>query len=356
MVTNASEGFQRIPTHNFLSSFDQESNDIEDQRHRVVESLSKPNSKLATQSITPISTATALQEATSRVSTTFQSVFNPSTPEHYGAATQIMQTSSQSVEESTTLFLQQRGLFHLNKNEFALAISFFQQGIRVNTLSAPENRASDETIAFLFALLGRALEKSDDLDGAISAWREGLNFANGQQDIQSALYTFLGNAHYQRGEFQMTLCAYRSALFVMTSPSATQTLNQISTYVQTMQVSPLMEENAMALLKDGVKYCDKRDFKKAIAILRLSLLNQSVNPQCRVSDQTNALLHFWLGHALLQSKHFDEAVSTWQKGLAYKNAIPDTLSNLHSVLGHAYSQKNEIHMAIGYFRLALRIL
>lgn len=296
------------------------------------------------------------QEDVSELRSAFQRALNLSTNDEAQSqmalnGIQTLQASPQNLKDNVTT-LMENGIIHFNNGEFAIAIHFFQQGL-LNTQLSPENRfASDGTNALLYFFLGSALEKIDDLDGSINAWQTGLNFANGHWDIQSALYTFLGNAHYQKNEFQFALCAYRNAFLIIPKPSDAERLNQISTCAQIMQESPRMEENILALLQDGLKYYENRQFDKTITFFRQGLYNQSANPQYPVSDQTNALLYFNLGHALLQNKHLDEAIATWQKGITYKNATPETLSNLHAALGHTYSQKNEIHTAIGYFQLA----
>jgi tetratricopeptide (TPR) repeat protein len=117
---------------------------------------------------------------------------------------------------------------------------------------------------------------------------------------------------------------------------------------------PTIEDTALSLLQTGKEllYVDGK-YDNAIYAFRLAIRNNTLDPDFRASDETNALLHYHMGMSYQMLDKLTEANSAYNAALDFKNATAATRAMIYGALADLHLLKGEIELALFAYKNAL---
>ena len=117
---------------------------------------------------------------------------------------------------------------------------------------------------------------------------------------------------------------------------------------------PTIEDTALSLLKTGQEllYVDHK-YADAIYAFRLAITNNTLDPDFRASDETNALLHYYMGIAYQMLDKVAEADLAYTAALEFENATAATRAMLYGALAGVHLLKGEMELAFYAYKNAL---
>ena len=123
---------------------------------------------------------------------------------------------------------------------------------------------------------------------------------------------------------------------------------------QQVKDSNSIEESTVSTLEAGKKYLfvDHR-FSDAIYCFKLGLKNTELHPEFRATDETNALLSFYLASAFIQIGELTKASIAYQNALTFPNSNIWTKAIICGYSGDLYEQRKETSLAIKAYQCAL---
>ena len=115
-----------------------------------------------------------------------------------------------------------------------------------------------------------------------------------------------------------------------------------------------IEESTASVLEVGKKLLSEGKFPESMNCLLIGTLNTELTSEFRASDETNALLYYFLGNACQFNDRLDDAVRSYQEVLKFTSATNEIKAITYASLADLHFRRGEIELAGHAYFIALK--